>query len=448
MRSWIVVSGCRAPSGRRSVGQRDVDGLLDSTRASRSASSSAWRAASAASTVRAGGADALPGGGLGGRRQRADLAVGQRERRAVAGVRQAGGLELVEVARPRRTRRARPRRRRRSPRAAARLTSTGSKFGLGMACASFVGARSDGRCDGASSGRRRQGGAWEAAASRARNRRTAHGRRDSVSVRPTRVGRRCARALAYRQTAAAAARFRLSARPWIGTADRRSAAASTSAGRPCASLPNSHSVGAARVPSSTRSSRSRAPAPAVARRVSPPRARPRPGRRGARVDAPGQVEQAAGAGPHRLAVVRVDAAGEDDGVGAGGVGGAHDRARRCPGRWARRAPRPARGARAEHGRRAATSIRAQTATRPCGVAVSDSAAASLALISADADAGQQVAVARSIASAVANSSSDGAGARSASRTACAPSARKRPASRRSLRLVSRRAAASRALVLS
>ena len=55
---------------------------------------------------------------------------------------------------------------------------------------------------------------------------------------------RCARALAYRHTAAAAARFRLSARPWIGTRTERSAASVTSAGRPFASLPNSHCVGA------------------------------------------------------------------------------------------------------------------------------------------------------------------------------------------------------------
>src|SRR4051794_23312124 len=54
---------------------------------------------------------------------------------------------------------------------------------------------------------------------------------------------RCARALAYRHTAAAAATLRLSARPWIGTRTDASAAATTPSGRPCASLPNSHIVG-------------------------------------------------------------------------------------------------------------------------------------------------------------------------------------------------------------
>jgi hypothetical protein len=45
----------------------------------------------------AGGADALAGVLAGGRRQGADLAVGERERAAVARVVEAGALELVEV---------------------------------------------------------------------------------------------------------------------------------------------------------------------------------------------------------------------------------------------------------------------------------------------------------------------------------------------------------------
>ena len=63
-------------------------------------------------------------------------------------------------------------------------------------------------------------------------------RRRGVSGR----GRRWARAEAYRQTAAAVARLRLSARPWIGIRTRWSASAATSSGSPQASLPNSQAV--------------------------------------------------------------------------------------------------------------------------------------------------------------------------------------------------------------
>ena len=52
-----------------------------------------------------------------------------------------------------------------------------------------------------------------------------------------------AAALAYRQMALAAARFRLSARPAIGMDTRWSAPASTVSGRPCASLPNNQACG-------------------------------------------------------------------------------------------------------------------------------------------------------------------------------------------------------------
>ena len=58
--------------------------------AARSASSSAWRAASAAADPAPGLADPLAGVGLGRRRQGADLAVGQRQRALVAGVGQPG----------------------------------------------------------------------------------------------------------------------------------------------------------------------------------------------------------------------------------------------------------------------------------------------------------------------------------------------------------------------
>ena len=96
-RSVSVVSGCRAPCGRRSHGSvtstasstrtrgvavgfeldlADLEGLLD---------------------LSSGHADALAGLGLRRRRQRTDLAVGQRQRAAVTRVSEPYGLELVEV---------------------------------------------------------------------------------------------------------------------------------------------------------------------------------------------------------------------------------------------------------------------------------------------------------------------------------------------------------------
>ena len=98
MRSDSVVIGCRAPRGRRSHGSVTSTVSSRRTLASRSASSSAWRAASArVSRPRASRRRSLPGRRLVGRGQRADLPVGQSERAAVAGVREARQLELVEV---------------------------------------------------------------------------------------------------------------------------------------------------------------------------------------------------------------------------------------------------------------------------------------------------------------------------------------------------------------
>src|SRR6266508_3831091 len=77
---------------------------------------------------------------------------------------------------------------------------------------------------------------------------------------------RCALAEAYRQMAAAAARFRLSARPWIGTRTRRSASAAAEAGNPCASEPNSQAVAA---PSPSRSARHASPRGSAASTRSP-----------------------------------------------------------------------------------------------------------------------------------------------------------------------------------
>ena len=92
--------------------QRDVDGLGDQDPGVALVLQCDWRAASAASTCSRASSDALAGVGLGGRRQRADLAVGQGERRAVARHVEPDRLELVQVRRRRRwppARRSRPR---------------------------------------------------------------------------------------------------------------------------------------------------------------------------------------------------------------------------------------------------------------------------------------------------------------------------------------------------
>ncbi len=92
--------GACGPTGR-------VTSTVSSTsiRASASTSSSAWRCGERLVDRAARLADALAGVLAGLRRQRADLAVGQRERRAVAGVL---GADLLEGRRGRSPRRSRP----------------------------------------------------------------------------------------------------------------------------------------------------------------------------------------------------------------------------------------------------------------------------------------------------------------------------------------------------
>src|SRR5437764_2919568 len=79
---------------------------------------------------------------------------------------------------------------------------------------------------------------------------------------------------AYRHTAAAAARLRLSACPYIGTRTRRSVASASVSGSPWASEPNSHAVGRANSPASASSSRSAAPYGSAASTVYPAACRP------------------------------------------------------------------------------------------------------------------------------------------------------------------------------
>ena len=98
MRSCMVVSGWRAPAGAAVVRQRDVDGLLDQHPVVALGLELGLPVPRAPGPTRAARlADALAGLGLGLRGQRADLAVGQGERAAVTGVREADCLERVEV---------------------------------------------------------------------------------------------------------------------------------------------------------------------------------------------------------------------------------------------------------------------------------------------------------------------------------------------------------------
>ena len=93
-----VVSGCRAPRGGAVGRQRDVDGLLDQHPLLVLGLEHLLPRGERLVDRAAGLADPLPGLLAGLRRQRADLAVGQRERRPVAGVLEPDLLELGEVA--------------------------------------------------------------------------------------------------------------------------------------------------------------------------------------------------------------------------------------------------------------------------------------------------------------------------------------------------------------
>ena len=97
MRSIVVVIGCRAPTGARVGGQRDVDGFLDEHPGVALGLELGLPRGERAADLAARRADALAGGGAGGRRQRLDLAIGERDRRAVTDVREPGGLQLVQV---------------------------------------------------------------------------------------------------------------------------------------------------------------------------------------------------------------------------------------------------------------------------------------------------------------------------------------------------------------
>ena len=223
-----------------SVGSVTSTASSTSIRASRSASSSACRAAIAAVICLRAAPTRCPAAALRGGRQGADLAVGQRERRTVAGVREAGRLERVEVGLGGDV-----------ARAAATLasmasgcsaaTSTGSKLGLGIVgrfrrCGHAAGVRGAQPNESA----RARGDSGRQPRAEWRTARTGVNPRHAVSLatspeadqRDADQRDRWARALAYRHTAAALATLRLSARPYIGIRTRRSAAARIDGGQP------------------------------------------------------------------------------------------------------------------------------------------------------------------------------------------------------------------------
>ena len=231
-------------------------------------------------------------------------------------------------------------------------------------------------------------------------------------------------------------------------APRWSAAASASDGNPCASLPNSHAVGTdQRAVGGQRHRDPGRPEPvAASRRNRPPRCRSmhvRPIRHRDDVE----VEQAAGAGAHGLAVVGVDALTVEDTASAPAASAVRRIVPALPGSLAS----------------TRTATRRARRRTPCAGYVDPPADRDQALrgdglrqrggrAGADlVDVGHSPASAWSrVSVALARLGrreqlDDRFGRRSASRTACAPSARKRPASRRAGRAVSRRAAASRAL---
>ena len=95
--SGAVVIGCRAPPGHAVGRQRDVDGLLDQHPLLVLGLQHGLPRGQRLADRAAGLADPLAGLLAGLRRQRADLPVGQRQRRPVAGVLEPDLLERGQV---------------------------------------------------------------------------------------------------------------------------------------------------------------------------------------------------------------------------------------------------------------------------------------------------------------------------------------------------------------
>ena len=426
-----MVSGCRAPRGRRSVGQRDVDRLLHEHPLVALGLQLDLAVLKRLPDRRAGHAHPLAGLGLGRRGQRTDLAVGQRQRRAVAGVREADGLQGVEVGG-----------------AGDRGEGSGLRRGDRV-----IGQRAHlDRVVGLVGGGH---GLFRGSSRLAGNRGRFYRGRRAWRARPIPTPgqppmRRCARAAAYRHTAAAVARLRLSARPRIGIRRRgrqppgprraghaprcRSTQAMRSGEQPLA-------LGGEQVGRVRRDVGGQDPEAGVPQGGNRLEGLPRVDDR--------QVEQRAGGGPHALGVRRVDAArrqGHTDGPGR--VGHADQRRRRCPGRTSRgRAPAGrGRGSRSTSAERTtAPSDRPQRL--PAGVCARPARRTPphrpRAAATPEASQAAITSSRRSTQPSSTNTSTGHPAAR-ASRTACGPSARNSPRARRNLATVSARASRTRA----
>src|SRR5690606_23275151 len=257
---------------------------------------------------------------------------------------------------------------------------------------------------------------------------------------------RCALAEAYRQTAAAAPRLRLSARPWIGTRTRWSAWSSSGAGNPCASEPNTQAVGAASAPESARSSRSVSPWPVAAStwRPAPRNSASAPAGRSCRTRSRWNRLPAVArthlplygstAGPAKITAPAPAASAVRSTVPA------------LPGSVTSTSTATSPG-RCRSAVASGTSRRSQTATTPCGVTASVSAPAVSSVIRETGTPASPAVATRSgwraAARSVRNNSRTVPGRASASRTACGPSARNRPVRSRSRRRRSLAAATTR-----
>ena len=94
----IIETGCRAPARRAVVRQRDVHRLLDQHPGVPLGDQLLSRAVRAALTRAGALPTSRPAAPLSGLGQATDGAVGQRQRRPLAGVGEPGGLEFVEIA--------------------------------------------------------------------------------------------------------------------------------------------------------------------------------------------------------------------------------------------------------------------------------------------------------------------------------------------------------------
>src|SRR5882757_1217815 len=257
----------------------------------------------------------------------------------------------------------------------------------------------------------------------------------------------------------------------MGTRIRSSAAAATCAGKPCASLPNSQAVGPASMVAVAGANRSRSPSAVAASRRSPARRHSASTVATSRSRATGRWKTLPAEPRTHLPLCGSTASPASTTASAPAASATRITVPALPGSDASSSTTTSLGAPASASA-TDTSIRPHTASRPCGVTVSDSAAAARSVMvetgMAAAEATASSSVLRAAAASVANTSNtldtrwppavrpaassvlvtasgpENASALvaevSAAPTACAPSARNRPARSRPARRSSLRAA--------